>query len=67
MDVARRAREANVERYAGGDEIESYLQDPYHAVRLGLAVSMLGRECQEASGSPAVGKARFLTFAELAG
>ena len=72
MDVARRAREANVERYAGGDEIESYLQDPYHAVRLSLAVSMLGREWRRLNpgkSSPIVvdiGSAGGLACAQLA-
>jgi SAM-dependent methyltransferase len=72
MDVARRAREANVERYAGGDEIEGYLQDPYHAVRLSLAMSMLGRDWQRLNpgkSSPVVvdiGSAGGLACAQLA-
>lgn len=44
MDIARRVRLANVERYAGGDEIEGYLLEPYHALRLRLAVSLLAKE-----------------------
>jgi SAM-dependent methyltransferase len=44
MDVTRKARQANVSRYAGGNEIEHYTLDPYHALRLRLAASLLRTE-----------------------
>jgi SAM-dependent methyltransferase len=49
MDVAKTARAANVEHYDGGEEIEQYLREPYHALRLSLAVSLLSEELHRLS------------------